>query len=429
MDAGPKGKKELTSWKEIANFLGVSERTAQNWEQKQGLPVQRLPGVRGRVLADPAELENWKKTAVLKQTNGHTSWQGNSKFVRIYAVLITVLVLIGVGIVMRSFFAANKPGPPASYHINFKTFVVTDAAGAVVWKASLPEPFYQPRYAGDPTNQTPVCFEDIDGDSRIETLFLYDPANRDNVGCTLICYSNEGVEKWRFVPGGTVADVHRTYSPPFIIANFLVADPNRDGAKEILVTSHHLSDHPNQFVILDGTGKKISEYWHSGFLESMDICDLDGDGVDEILLADVNNGYWKPTLVVLDPRHVAGASTQPEGDEHQLQKFELGKEKAVVLFPRSCINLLSGDRNVARLLTVGGGQIRIEVIENRYDRACSIIYTLNRNLTPTDIAVSDRFKSFHHELQMAGKLNHAFSDQEAEQLKKQIRVIRYPAAK
>ena len=49
--------KELTSWKEIGEFLGVSARTAQKWELERGLPVRRLPGLKGRVSADPVELE------------------------------------------------------------------------------------------------------------------------------------------------------------------------------------------------------------------------------------------------------------------------------------------------------------------------------------------------------------------------------------
>lgn len=49
--------KELTSWKEIADYLGVAERTAQKWESERGLPVRRLPGPKGRVSADPADLD------------------------------------------------------------------------------------------------------------------------------------------------------------------------------------------------------------------------------------------------------------------------------------------------------------------------------------------------------------------------------------
>ena len=54
--------RELTSWKEIAAFLGVNVRTAQKWEEERHLPVRRLPGGRGRVAADVANLEAWKRT-------------------------------------------------------------------------------------------------------------------------------------------------------------------------------------------------------------------------------------------------------------------------------------------------------------------------------------------------------------------------------
>ena len=52
------GSETLTSWKEIAAFLGVSVRTAQYWE-RLGLPVGRLPGARGRVVAVADDLRAW----------------------------------------------------------------------------------------------------------------------------------------------------------------------------------------------------------------------------------------------------------------------------------------------------------------------------------------------------------------------------------
>jgi len=65
----PMESRELTSWKEIATFLGITERTAQKWEAERKLPVRRLPGGRGRVAADVHDLEAWKRAA-------HTEQQG-----------------------------------------------------------------------------------------------------------------------------------------------------------------------------------------------------------------------------------------------------------------------------------------------------------------------------------------------------------------
>lgn len=49
----------LDSWKAIAAFFGKDERTVKRWEKERGLPVRRLPGVRGSVFAYAEELERW----------------------------------------------------------------------------------------------------------------------------------------------------------------------------------------------------------------------------------------------------------------------------------------------------------------------------------------------------------------------------------
>lgn len=52
----------LSSWKEIAEFLGKGVRTAQRWERELGLPVRRPPGKDSRVVfALREELTAWVK--------------------------------------------------------------------------------------------------------------------------------------------------------------------------------------------------------------------------------------------------------------------------------------------------------------------------------------------------------------------------------
>ncbi len=50
----------LTSWKDIAKYLGKGVRTAQRWEAELGLPVRR-PKQEGKsvVLAIPEEIDAW----------------------------------------------------------------------------------------------------------------------------------------------------------------------------------------------------------------------------------------------------------------------------------------------------------------------------------------------------------------------------------
>jgi len=50
----------LTSWKEIAEYLGKSIRTVQRWEREVGLPVRRPANHQsGMVFANTDELDAW----------------------------------------------------------------------------------------------------------------------------------------------------------------------------------------------------------------------------------------------------------------------------------------------------------------------------------------------------------------------------------
>ncbi len=50
----------LTSWKEIAAYLGKGVRTVQRWEREMGLPIRRpKPKEKQIVLAFPDELDDW----------------------------------------------------------------------------------------------------------------------------------------------------------------------------------------------------------------------------------------------------------------------------------------------------------------------------------------------------------------------------------
>src|SRR5512142_432845 len=53
----------LTSWKEIANYLGKGVRTVQRWENDAGLPVRRPQGgVKHVVFAVPEEIDEWVRS-------------------------------------------------------------------------------------------------------------------------------------------------------------------------------------------------------------------------------------------------------------------------------------------------------------------------------------------------------------------------------
>jgi tetratricopeptide (TPR) repeat protein len=61
--AGPARGDRLDCWKEIAAYLGRSEKTVRRWETDKGLPTHRAPGAgRTAVYAFTAELDQWLKS-------------------------------------------------------------------------------------------------------------------------------------------------------------------------------------------------------------------------------------------------------------------------------------------------------------------------------------------------------------------------------
>jgi hypothetical protein len=77
----------LTSWKEIAQFLGKGVRTVQRYEAELGLPVRR-PSPRDRhiVLATREDLANWLERMQAgdgKGRNGHKRGNGKTSSSRI----------------------------------------------------------------------------------------------------------------------------------------------------------------------------------------------------------------------------------------------------------------------------------------------------------------------------------------------------------
>ena len=110
-DIKPDLKTELNTWQEIGAYLGVSVRTAQNWEKQVGLPVRRITeGPRGRVVALPAELDVWKAqrlnrgSPVVEQTN-QTQTSSSSWWHPAFVAALVALALAGL-------FFALRPSPP-----------------------------------------------------------------------------------------------------------------------------------------------------------------------------------------------------------------------------------------------------------------------------------------------------------------------------
>lgn len=176
-------------------------------------------------------------------------------------------------------------------------------------------------------------------------------------------------------------------------------------------------------MVLDSQGGILSEYWHSGHLPHLRLADLDGDGTEEILAAGVSEAYRQATLVVLDLTGFFGASQAPPDSPEEFADMVPAVEKALVLFPKSCITRRFEPYNRVAALRVASDFIEAQVSQTHTDSGLNLLYQLNRRLEVVGLTVSEAFEKRHTELEAEGKLDHNLSAGEIAALK-QVRVIR-----
>lgn len=392
---------ELHSWKEVAEYLRVSVRTAQEWEKKHGMPVKRLPGVRGSIIARASDLDAWKHGGTPAPA------PGRARLPYVVGALL-IAALSGAG------FLAWKRPQPAAVQVTKDFLIVLDSSGREIWRKQfdLETIHYQnPR-------RPKTWVGDLDDDGSNEVLFVPAPPVNFRSTTPLLCYSHSGEEKWRFQPGRPVRFGSTDYNPPFFVDGFVVSPIRRGGPRYVLANSHHHTDYPTQVSLLTREGKPVREYWHAGYFNALLLHDLDADGRNEIYLAGVNNARKMAELVVLDPEKFDGAGQEPENPSYQMGGAAPGIESNRILFPRTCVNRSGGYQyNAAAVLQLEASGLAVGVEEDLHAIGNGpVFYRFDRNLRLLSASVSDAFLETHSQLFQRRLIDHPWYRSEEERL-------------
>lgn len=406
---------KLTSWKEIAAYLGVTVRTAQKWESERGLPVRRLPGKRGVVWAAIAELDAWRNSAAaIEEEATQPITRSRVRYYLAAGGFLVAVALVG-------FWLSAPSGNPITFRLDQAQLTILDVNGSRLWQKTFDHPLqhnYQPL---EIDRRQYIRIVDLDGDGRNEVLFSYKrPMGVGND--VLICYSPDGREKWRFVPGKNVRTAERSYPPPYNVHSITVAAITKGGPPHIVVSSHHFPDFPNQIALLSSGGTLIGEYWHPGHLPWMQVADFDNDGLAELYLAGVNNARRAATVVALDPRDFSGAAVE-DTPAFQLLEMRPARERGRAIFQRTCFNQQREPYNVAYGLWLTPTGLTVQVDETPRKPEASLLYHLDSQLNVLKLSLSDSFRAYHAELRLTGSLDHEFTEQERRGLERLLYVV------
>jgi hypothetical protein len=239
----------------------------------------------------------------------------------------------------------------------------------------------------------------------------------------VVVLDRHGRELWQRALGRELRfgeDVYTaTYSP---VALDLVQTAS--GRPGLLASANQTPWWPHQVLLLDGaTGEAVAEYLHGGAALSTLVEDLDGDGIDEILLGATNNhfretghGRGAAVLAVLEARPFRGRG--PGVPEPTGLNLPLGQELAYVRFPLSDLGTeaLAERHYVCKLLVQRlqgqGRSIFAEVWDavqrkpdGRVGVGASLYYQLDaRTFQLGGVSASDDFLRLHERLRQEGKL-------------------------
>lgn len=329
---------------------------------------------------------------------------GRKKATAFAALCAAVAVAIAAYISIRVLAVHN---PPKFGRLDGSTLRIMDADGKELWSKSFPYAFSTDWYYP----QGLIWIGDLEGKGHTSVLFVYSPALSQPHSTTLICYSDRGQEKWRWTPGRELPELagspatYRTHALGVLRAT--AKTPPR-----IVALSQHDPWWPSQIALLDANGKLISEYWHSGGINSMVLADLDGDGREEIIAAGVSEYDHQATLVVLDSDRVFGASTETR-PEFQIHGFGVAQERLRLLFVRSDLNRALFQFNIAIELTVEQSIVRFTVLECITPPGCRVWYEFDKNFRLiAAFAGGDEFRSAHEKFYQTGKDAHTLSAEE-----------------
>jgi len=452
----PNGNDILDGWKNIAECLGKSVRTAQRWRQEFGMPVHRLGGREGEnVYAFRSELESWRRQA--SRLGGFAASEQDaddgsrtvgpaprsvpaSRPVRVWLAWGAGSILLLAAMGLAGWNALREPGTrgsnsnpeagrqPARWVVVGDLFQVFNAAGEPLWTyrpgpalttslytghtdpARLPLPDFS-RRVSTAVPIPPVFMSDVDGDGRREVLLIahaQDPVE----GSTLHCLDSDGAVRWIFRPQHPLAFGGENYGLPARLP-WVIASEDAQGASSIWVSSEHHTWFPTWVYRLDPSGKVLGRYGSNGRINKIRFAAAGGR--DFVLLGGVNNERKAAAVAIFDIARFGGAAPA-ETPKYRCDNCTTGQPDHYILFPQTEISrLMGGMPFVAEFAVQPSGDVVVSVEQHHVqlpgDETYALAlanYQLNGSFHVHDAEYFAQYVTVHDFYASVGRLDHRF---------------------
>lgn len=403
----------LNSWKEIADYLKRDVRTVIRWEKRKRLPVHRLPGGERRaVFAHTGELEEWLRGPLPEDLSGvdRSAQRLTERLSRIpIAARIALVLTIPLLFTIALFFTGRKL-PESVTSVSFKgtTVVAWTSSNKIQWAYDFGEPLDETRNR-DLADRTFIG--DVDGNGGQEilvsiallryrdlTLLHEDP---------LYCFSASGRPLWNVTFKETLRFGAGKYGPPWR-ARHLAVHTMGNKTRIAWAINHH-TWWPSVLLFLDGKGKEVGRFVHSGYLYSSHLVNAPSGPL--LLVGGISNANDAAMMAVLDANQISGSSPEAPTSLYECKSCPKGRPLRYFVFPRSEYNRSQSlERNKVNVIAAKGGGIEVHTMESPgEERGLEGIYEFSLDFELQRASFNDRYWDFHRQLELDGKLTHSAS--------------------
>jgi tRNA A-37 threonylcarbamoyl transferase component Bud32 len=346
-------------------------------------------------------------------------------------LMVGLPALLLFAVLSIRFFAGPGSRNPVDYEVVGNRLTLLDEGGKPIWSVEYPYSIEYFKTLSFGERKQLLRVVDLDGDGRNEVLFGMHQAAEDGRRTHLICYGPDGAERWRVKAGrelsfGSGAGETRGL---FWVRFVDVHDFDHDGRMEIVLVSTQKLFYPCQILLLDPDGERLGEFWNSGYVYCSAYADVDGDGVDELLLGGTNNEYRRSCLAVLDVSLMSGASPQLL-DRYRAPELGPGTEMQYILLEKSDFAELSLRDSRIGKIDVLNDVIALnayEAITTGNSDECVYAYLMSRDLRPASVVLGNDFLSAQYAAYRAGFIDRNVSEdpEYLEQLRSRMMKAQY----
>jgi hypothetical protein len=393
--------RRLSSWKEIAAYLGREVRTVMRWEKERGLPVHRgSNGKGGVVFADMDELDAWTRgepaaadvpvaAAVPPVRAVPPSW-------RFRVAALTAVLAILFGLAGWQTFTADDEHDTVV--LTTEAVVARHADGSEKWRHDFGGERVGPMYGRAMNTVEPLGADGV--------LAAFSEATRTHPhgirGGQVLWFDRRGSIKRSFSFEDRLAFGSRAYAPPWSISDYQVT--RDDPARRIAVSAHHQTWWPSIVTVLDEKWQRKGSFVHAGWVEH-----LRWLSPDRLAIAGFSNLMDGGMVALLDPRALNGQSPAPNDSAFSCTGCGPDRPTRYIVLPRSEVNRVSGAPFNRASMSVQAGALVIHTLElpsTSTATPANAIYEFTPRLQLVDASYGDRYWEAHQELERLGKITH-----------------------